>query len=172
MREPGPLRRAEALVGGEHLGPGAVRMVGRRQVPDATGLERRDDAIERCLRRILDVPQVPDEHERPVRGEHARDLGERSARLEPVERLRHAHGVQRGAGERDLLRASCDHPNVGHVALELRAHAGQRLDGDDLVAAGGERDRQLAGTRSEVEDATSGRELGAGAASQSIDSSG
>ena len=42
--------------------------------------------------------------------------------------------------------------------LELRAHAGQRLDGDDLVAACGERGRQLAGTRSEVEDATCGRE--------------
>ena len=71
--------------------------------------------------------------------------------VDPVPCLGHRHETRRAGRHRQLLGRAITHVSLGNVGLEDTAHRGIGLDGDDPAAAG-QRARQLAGARADVDD--------------------
>ncbi len=92
----------------------------------------------------------------PCGAQDARGLGERHRPVEPVPGLRARDPVERRVGERQGLRRAVEHLESRQRGGELRAHARDGLDGDDVGPGRHEQARQLAGAGREVEDATPG----------------
>ncbi len=106
-----------------------------------------------CGNRGLRRPswEVPHHDERALRTQHAGDLGEPRAGVEPMEGLGGEHGIDRGVGERDLLSARGKHLGFGAQLHEQAAHSGSGLHSDHTVERGYEQTGELARARAELE---------------------
>ncbi len=85
-------------------------------------------------------------HTRPTRppgANDARELGDRAVVVEPVERLRDGHRVERGVAERELLGGAREHRDAGNRCAEEVAHARHRFGGDEVGSRRHEQSRSL-----------------------------
>ena len=123
-----------------------------RQARHSPALER---LVDHGLGLVADVREldrdVPEDHERAARSQHARDLGDRLVRGEPVERLGREDRVDARVRERDRLAAAGQRLGARHDLLQHRPHRVVRLDGHDSSKPRHELASQLAGAGAEVE---------------------
>ena len=87
-----------------------------------------------------------------TRPQHPRDLEQRRAVVEPVERLRDRDDVGALRRKRDRLRSSLERRRLGNRRAELVEHLGERLDRRHPVTEIDERPRQLARAGAEIDD--------------------
>ena len=86
--------------------------------------------------RLRLIPDVPDQPERPARPQHARDLGRRARRVDPVPRLPEHHGIHRRIGQRQLLARADEGPDAGEPLREPRQHLRVGIDRRDRAPLG------------------------------------
>ena len=154
------LREPERLHPAEHLelpcvrgcfGIGRLPQAGRcGRIPAFVAVLDLDEEVAAAARRVV----RGDESECSVRAKRVRHLGESRRGIEPVERGRGHHQVERLPGQGPLLELGHldARPREGpQVAPRHRRHRWTQFHGGDSTAQLGDRDRQLAGTGAEFE---------------------
>ena len=130
-----------------------ARNVAGLRVEDARQLRDPPDAF---------VAPVPDQGHQSAGCEHARDLGRRRDRVEPVERLRGDHGIDARAGQRDVLGDGVERLGRRGGLRQQLAHPRDGLERDHARAAARECARQLAGAGTQLEQRPARRGAGVG----------
>ena len=133
--------------------PRAPRATAARAPTACRAATGRSSSLIRCLERVGEIADVPDERERAARPQHARDLGRAPAR-------RRTSGTpgRPSPRRRSRRRAAAPRPSrrrprpPGTTRASTRPHLRERLDRDHARAARHEPPRQLPGAGGEVDD--------------------
>jgi len=103
--------------------------------------------------------RVPEQRDAAGRGQYASDLRCGFARREPVEGLANHDGIDGTRIERDGLSGAVRRLHTGEICGYPCAHRRHRLDGDHVPDPPRQAPRELAGSRSQVQNAARAGEI-------------
>jgi hypothetical protein len=153
VEQSGPVEVLPVPVG-RAVDPAEVPVIAEQPHRVAVLLLVADQQSEPAYPRDALVAHVPDHREHPSGAEHAGDLGQRACPVEPVERLRRDHHVDRPRRHRDAFGGTAAGVGGGDAGVEQAQHPVVGIGGDHLVTEGDDLLGELARAGAELEHAS------------------